>query len=79
MGPKDLVEKDLSVSAWRKSSHSGGEGGNCVEVALNRSGVVTLRDSKKPGGPILVLTPHEWTTFIQILKRGDGDGQPEAS
>lgn len=36
---------------WRKSSFSGSNGGNCVEVA---SGLRALRDSKNPGGPVLV-------------------------
>ncbi|WP_372500220.1 DUF397 domain-containing protein [Sphaerisporangium perillae] len=29
---------DLSTAAWRKSSHSGGNGGQCVEVAANVPG-----------------------------------------
>jgi hypothetical protein len=36
--------------AWRKSSHSGGNGGNCIEVA-SLPGVVAVRDSKDPHGP----------------------------
>jgi hypothetical protein len=31
---------DLSVAGWRKSSRSGGQTGDCVEI-----GVVTSRDS----------------------------------
>jgi hypothetical protein len=34
---------------WRKSSFSGSNGGNCVEVANT---LVALRDSKNPG-PVL--------------------------
>jgi hypothetical protein len=30
---------------WRKSSYSG-NGGNCVEVASNLTGIVAVRDSK---------------------------------
>ncbi|HVK21640.1 MAG TPA: DUF397 domain-containing protein [Actinokineospora sp.] len=33
---------------WRKSSHSGGNGGQCVEVSN-----LGVRDSKNPGGGIV--------------------------
>ncbi|GAA2738451.1 DUF397 domain-containing protein [Actinocorallia aurantiaca] len=32
---------------WRKSSHSGGTGGECVEVAATRDRLL-IRDSKNP-------------------------------
>jgi hypothetical protein len=35
---------------WRKSSFSGSNGGDCVEVA---SHLRALRDSKNPSGPVL--------------------------
>jgi hypothetical protein len=38
------------MAAWRKSSFSGGNGGNCVEVA---STLRSLRDSKNPSGSVL--------------------------
>lgn len=40
---------DLATAAWRRSSRSGGEGGNCVELAW----VGAIRDSKAPDGPQL--------------------------
>jgi hypothetical protein len=40
---------------WRKSSYSGGSGGECVEVAAV-AGRVLVRDSKSPDGPCLGLT-----------------------
>lgn len=49
---------------WRKSSLSSAEGGNCVEVATNLPGVVAVRDSKDPLGPVLTFTPGEWGAFI---------------
>lgn len=42
---------DLTAVAWRKASRSGGEGGNCIELAW--AGAV--RDSKNPTGPILKI------------------------
>ncbi|MEV1249687.1 DUF397 domain-containing protein [Nonomuraea sp. NPDC050022] len=62
---------DLSTAAWRKSSRSSDNGGQCVEVATNLPGVVAVRDSKDPEGPKLIFTPAEWRTFITGLKSGD--------
>jgi Domain of unknown function (DUF397) len=54
---------DLSRAEWRKSSWSGGNGGDCVEVARNLPGAVAVRDSKDPDGPTLTFTPDEWVAF----------------
>ncbi|MGW7752389.1 DUF397 domain-containing protein [Streptomyces violaceusniger] len=51
---------------FRKSSYSGGEE-ECVEVATNVPGVVAIRDSKNPGGPILRFTPAAWADFQGAL------------
>lgn len=61
---------DLSQAAWRKSSHSGGTGGQCVEVALNVPGIVAVRDSKDPEGPSLIFKNPAWLTFAAELKAG---------
>ncbi|MER5969863.1 DUF397 domain-containing protein [Streptomyces sp. NPDC002055] len=54
---------------WIKSSHSGSEGGDCVEVAID-TGTIQVRDSKNPHGPALTLTPEAWTDFIRFASRG---------
>lgn len=59
---------DLTRADWRKSSYSGTNGGNCVEVARNLPGVVAVRDSKNPAGPALILTPADWHTFTAALR-----------
>lgn len=58
---------ELSSPIWRKSQRSGNEG-NCVEVADNVPGVVGVRDSKDPTGPVLVFEPAAWRAFITALK-----------
>nr|WP_244204130.1 DUF397 domain-containing protein [Streptomyces africanus] len=49
---------------WRKSTYSGDQGGQCLEVAHIPEAAVAIRDSKNPAGPILTLDPAAFTTFI---------------
>ncbi|WP_409057620.1 DUF397 domain-containing protein [Streptomyces sp. SYP-A7185] len=59
------VAYDFTGAArWRKSSHSNGEGGSCVEVADGVPGVVPVRDSKVPGGPVLWVHAESWSAFV---------------
>ena len=51
---------DVTGAMWRTSSYSSANGGNFVEVAGNLPGIVAVRDSKAPGGPMLVFAPAEW-------------------
>ncbi|MFC4587452.1 DUF397 domain-containing protein [Sphaerisporangium corydalis] len=55
---------------WRKSTFSGDEGGNCVEVASNLPGLVAVRDSKNPTGPSLAFAPGAWAAFVSGVKVG---------
>lgn len=48
---------DLSSVAWRKSSYSNAQGADCVEVADNIPGIIPVRDSKHPHGPVLLFPP----------------------
>jgi hypothetical protein len=53
-----------------RSSYSGGNAGQeCVEVARNIPRTVAVRDSKRPGGPVLTLTPTAWDAFTADLRR----------
>ncbi|GIH73510.1 MULTISPECIES: DUF397 domain-containing protein [Sphaerimonospora] len=69
----DELTKELRTAAWRKSTRSGPEGGNCVEVATLSQGRRGVRDSKDPTGPALIFTATEWHTFIQGVKDGEFD------
>lgn len=51
---------DLSHAVWRKASYSGGEGGNCVELAYTAG----IRDSKNPANVIEADLPR----FIAAVK-----------
>ncbi|WP_416984606.1 DUF397 domain-containing protein [Streptomyces sp. T028] len=50
-------------SKWRKSSYSGDQGGECVEIAATPS-AIAVRDSKNPAGPMLALRPAVFSTFL---------------
>ena len=53
---------------WRKSSYSGGQGGQCVEVA-STPGHVAIRDTKDNGnGPVLRVSPAGWSRLVKTLK-----------
>ena len=65
--------RDLSGAHWRKSTRSGGDGGNCVEVATNLEDVVAVRDTKDRSGGTLFVTPTEWAAFIEGVKGGEFD------
>ncbi|MGJ6963518.1 DUF397 domain-containing protein [Streptosporangium sp. G11] len=66
----DLTQELRNVS-WRKSTLSGDDGSDCVEVANLSNGRRGIRDSKDRNGPALILTPHQWTTFLNSVKNGD--------
>jgi hypothetical protein len=61
---------DLSRLAWRKATRSTSNGGNCVEVARNLPGIVAVRDSKNPDGPVLTIEAARWRGFIADVKTG---------
>ncbi|MGN5378508.1 DUF397 domain-containing protein [Streptomyces lasalocidi] len=56
--------RPLGPLAWRKSSYSGDQGGDCVEIADTPCATLAIRDSKTPAGPILTLDPAAFTTFV---------------
>ena len=53
---------------WRKSSYSGGSGGDCVEVADDTRRIL-VRDTKDRSGPVLRFTPDVWRRFAARVKR----------
>jgi uncharacterized protein DUF397 len=59
---------------WFKSTYSGDEGGQCLEVAFTATGsshktAVHVRDSKNPAGPTLRVSPATWATFTAFATR----------
>ena len=55
---------------WRKSTRSTSNGGDCVEVAPV-SGVIAVRDSKDPDGPVLLLTRGALRSAVRSAANAD--------
>lgn len=53
-------------SIWRKSTYSGDNGGECVEVAM--AGAVLVRDTTDRTGPVLRFTAEAWRAFTATIK-----------
>ncbi|MEU9335818.1 DUF397 domain-containing protein [Streptomyces sp. NPDC048290] len=62
-----------SLEGWIKSSYSGNDGGQCVEVAPDylHTGVVPVRDSKRVDGPILTLSPEAFAGLVMYARSAD--------
>ena len=59
---------DVTDAVWRKSSYSGSNGGNCVEVGTAGGPAVAVRDSKDPDGPRLAFAVDTWNAFAEQVK-----------
>jgi hypothetical protein len=57
---------------WIRSTFSFSNG-NCVEVAALADGMVGVRDSKQPDGPVLKFTAEEWQAFVEGAMLGEFD------
>jgi hypothetical protein len=66
------MDRNIDRAAWRKSTYSGDNGGNCVEVAALADGIA-VRDSKDRTGPVLTFSPKQWDAFTAGLKSGELD------
>jgi len=60
-----------SEPAWRTSTYSGTQGGNCVQVAA-RDGMILVRDTKDHGhGPVHTFTAARWRAFLTAVRGGE--------
>ncbi|MGW1275528.1 DUF397 domain-containing protein [Streptomyces tsukubensis] len=55
---------------WRKSSYSGGDQGQCLEIA-DTAGSIHVRDSKNPEGAMLTFAPGQFAAFAQFASQLD--------
>jgi hypothetical protein len=61
--------QDLPTVQWRKSGHSGHEGGACVEVA-DLIPAIAVRDSKDPDGPKIIIDRAAFTALTSTIRAG---------
>ncbi|OIK24635.1 DUF397 domain-containing protein [Streptomyces malaysiense] len=64
---KHTVSDSSTPTGWYKSSYSGGNHDNCVEIASGHA-AVPVRDSKDGSGPALLFSVDSWTAFIGAVK-----------
>ncbi|MEU9066482.1 DUF397 domain-containing protein [Streptomyces sp. NPDC048306] len=64
----DHIATATDLAGWRRSTYSGNEAGSCVEVVDGHPAGIPVRDSKVPGGAVLVFSVGGWTSFITALK-----------
>jgi len=57
----------MDLTDWRKSSYSGGNGGECVEVA-SADGVM-VRDTTDRDGVTLSVPADAWSAFMAGIKQ----------
>lgn len=62
----------MQEPTWAKSSASYANG-DCVEIATLPDGMIGIRNSKNPDGPVLRFTPGEWNAFLAGALLGEFD------
>ena len=62
--------RELSDLPWRKAT--GSTVGNCVELAPY-AGLIAVRDSKDPHGPVLMFTRSELFAWLDGARKGEFD------
>jgi hypothetical protein len=65
---RSIPENNLDGVTWHKSSYSGGDGGNCLEVTHDLPALVPVRDSKHPHGPKLIFGTSAWAAFVNAVR-----------
>ncbi|GGZ18593.1 hypothetical protein GCM10010387_08930 [Streptomyces inusitatus] len=64
---------ESSSLGWVKSSYSA-NGGQCVEWApehTSATGIVPVRDSKRPGGPSLMVSSSAFAGLIALARSAE--------
>jgi hypothetical protein len=58
---------DHALTTWRKSTYSGSNGGDCVEVG-EAERAVAVRDTKDRASAVLTFGPDAWRQFAATIK-----------
>jgi hypothetical protein len=68
-----VAESKSAPRVWRKSSAS--DSTTCVEVAFVE-GLVLVRHSLDPSGPMLTFSHNEWAAFLAGVRKDEFDNDP---
>lgn len=60
------MSSETTELAWFKSSYSGTQGDDCVEVAIAEQ-AVHVRDSKDVSRPAFVVGRDGWRSFVRFV------------
>ncbi|MFI9428063.1 DUF397 domain-containing protein [Streptomyces achromogenes] len=63
------ISDSSALTGWYKSSYSGGDQGECLEVARGHAHV-PVRDSKAVTGPAVLFSLDGWMEFVTAVKKG---------
>ena len=66
-----MTHAESADGVWLKSKASQVDG-NCVEIAVG-AGVVRVRNSQDPHGPVLSFSHAEWRAFLVGARDGEFD------
>lgn len=67
-----MTDHSSTELIWRKSSFSGANGGDCLEIA-DAGTALLVRNSKKPRRGCVPFTRSEMAAFIAGCKAGEFD------
>lgn len=56
-----------ALTTWRKSTYSGSNGGDCVEIGGTERAVL-VRDTKDRAGTVLTFGSDAWRRFAATIK-----------
>ncbi|OMI40869.1 DUF397 domain-containing protein [Streptomyces sparsogenes] len=65
------MSRGTTELAWFKSSYSGGEGDDCVEIAIAEE-AVHIRDSKDLTRPPFAVDREGWASFVTFVSGASG-------
>ncbi|MGP4049413.1 DUF397 domain-containing protein [Streptomyces sp. 2A115] len=68
MTEQHIIPEASTLKGWRKSSYSGGNEGDCLEVLDDQPHGLPVRDSKAPQGPALVFGRSAWSSFVSAVR-----------
>lgn len=57
----------MTNNRWRKSTYSGGQSNDCVELDVQPTRT-SLRDTKNRAAGTIRLTPAAWSAFLAAVK-----------